>query len=766
MTERRWISWAMGLVLTLGLGLVALPLETPAHAAPNNADFRPGNIIDDAVFYDSGAMTLPQIQAFLDERGTNCTAGVPACLKDYTTATTTRPAEPGLCREYVGRVSETAAEIIFNVAQACGINPQSLLVLLEKEQSLVGRARPTMRAYEIATGFGCPDTAPCNTEYYGFYNQVYRAARQFNRYRVAPTSYGYQAGRANTIYFNPTASCGSTSVYIENQATAGLYNYTPYQPNTALLSGQVTECASWGNLNFWRLFTSWFGDTHFGQGFVKAAGSPEVYFVAGTARHFVPSMTLVASTYASLGPIRTVSATALAALPIRGDLTPTFLDSSTGKVYLVDRGRRYFVSTCALVADFGSSCSSLPSLSVSQTAAFTEAGNLSASVVVDGARYQAVSGTLREVFDTTALTSAGFPNSPAVTLSASAVSHLLIGKPVVRDRTVLLERTSNRAWVWESGTRHETTRDVIVQQPTLASLPSAELNRSSIDQLDAGFHLTGTVGSTGGPTFLMTTLGLSMLPSGSSLPGPVPLFSPAFLATFPQTSATTTNVFVKSTRAPTIFFATSGRLRAVETWPSLVAYAGTATPQYHTVPEGVLQYLGAPDAPLLTPGSVVKSEHAPDLFLVTGPATIQRIDDMALLGDLSLGAPTTVLQRSLNFATRTPGQVSTIVECGARNYIAQRGVLRELTGQLDGGVPLTHLHQSVCGTKTIATGALRTPVFVKAADSPVVFLIQGGLRRQVNSWSTVLNLAAPGQPAVAVLGAPLLTSMPSGSAIP
>jgi hypothetical protein len=52
-------------------------------------------------------------------------------------------------------------------------------------------------------------------------------------------------------------------VRIRNQATANLYNYTPYQPNEAALAslyGDGDECSAFGNRNFWRIFTDWFGD--------------------------------------------------------------------------------------------------------------------------------------------------------------------------------------------------------------------------------------------------------------------------------------------------------------------------------------------------------------------------------------------------------------------------------------------------------------------------------------------------------------------------
>lgn len=99
-------------------------------------------------------------------------------------------------------------------------------------------------------------------EYGGFFNQVYNSAAQYQRYAQSPNSWNYIAGRTNNIYYNPNASCGYGPVYIQNQATAALYIYTPYQPNKAALNnlyGSGDGCSAYGNRNFWRLWTDWFG---------------------------------------------------------------------------------------------------------------------------------------------------------------------------------------------------------------------------------------------------------------------------------------------------------------------------------------------------------------------------------------------------------------------------------------------------------------------------------------------------------------------------
>ena len=240
--------------------------STPAGTA-SAADlsyFDPANIISDVVFFDSLATDVGAVETFLDAKGAACVAGEMPCLKDYTQATADQAGD-AYCDTYPGAPrGESAASIIVKVGRACGINPRVLIVLLQKEQGLITGSRPSARAYTKATGFACPDTSPCNPAFSGFVSQVYFAARQFQRY-AAGVAGSYRAGRNNTVYYHPDlARCGSSQVYIQNKATAGLYSYTPYQPNAAALAaGYRTgdSCSSYGNRNFWNYFTDWFGST-------------------------------------------------------------------------------------------------------------------------------------------------------------------------------------------------------------------------------------------------------------------------------------------------------------------------------------------------------------------------------------------------------------------------------------------------------------------------------------------------------------------------
>jgi hypothetical protein len=249
-------------ITTLIAGFFTVTSAPPAaNAVVDASSFDPGFIISDEKFHDSNAMSSSQIQSFLNSKVASCEPGY-TCLKDYRQSTWSRTAD-SQCTAYVGRTDESAADIIARVAIACGVNPQVLLVLLQKEQTLITSTAPSDYKYRAATGYACPDTAPCDAEYAGFYNQVYKAAWQYRRYEVNKAYFNwFPVGTTSNIQYNPNAGCGTQRVYVQNQATANLYYYTPYVPNAAALSnlyGTGDDCSAYGNRNFWRIFSDWFG---------------------------------------------------------------------------------------------------------------------------------------------------------------------------------------------------------------------------------------------------------------------------------------------------------------------------------------------------------------------------------------------------------------------------------------------------------------------------------------------------------------------------
>lgn len=243
-------------------------------SAASTAGFNPGNIISDATMSNYNSMSKDDIQRFLSSKN-------PCDNRNRKQFESLSASQPNLkwhwennhfvclSEERFGDgpndigSGQTAAEIIYNAAQENRINPQVLIVLLQKETGLITDKIPNSGDYRKAAGYGCPDTAACDSKYYGFKNQVNNAAWQF-RHNLDHDSRYYPSGKTTFVKYHPNASCGGTNVYIENRATGALYQYTPYQPNSQALGagyGTGNNCSSYGNRNFYLYFNDWFGST-------------------------------------------------------------------------------------------------------------------------------------------------------------------------------------------------------------------------------------------------------------------------------------------------------------------------------------------------------------------------------------------------------------------------------------------------------------------------------------------------------------------------
>jgi hypothetical protein len=284
------------------VGLILAGVVSSLYVAPAAEAARPpfnaGRIIDDGVFTNQYTMSVGQIQAFLNAKvpvcDTNHAAGSGAqgavppwrCLKDYHENPDT--GANNLNNQPVPAGGISAAQIIWNYSQQFGINPQVLIVTLQKENGLITDTWPYPWQFRTAMGFACPDSAACNPAYYGFAKQVYQAARHFrNFYDNNPNwTVPYTPG-VRYIKYNPDASCGGSNVNILNRATAALYSYTPYQPNAGAIAANygTAPCGAYGNRNFFNYFTDWFGSTY-GVGVSPAQCTTQLNVYRFWSKHF------------------------------------------------------------------------------------------------------------------------------------------------------------------------------------------------------------------------------------------------------------------------------------------------------------------------------------------------------------------------------------------------------------------------------------------------------------------------------------------------
>lgn len=271
------------LILVVACAALALTPQTSAASG-----FNAGRIIDDSVFTNKSTMSVDAIQSFLNSKVTTCdtngsqqsemnNSGVP----DYSGNGSIQRWEWGKykynqtsfpCLRDYKQDGVSAAQLIYNAAHTYSINPQVLLVLLQKEQGLITDTWPLNVQYRSATGYGCPDTAACDSKYYGLKNQIDWASKMFRSILDnSPNWYTPYVLGNNYIQYNPNSSCGGSTVNIQNRSTQALYNYTPYQPNQAALDAGwgTANCGAYGNRNFYLYFTGWFGSTHGGESSIK-----------------------------------------------------------------------------------------------------------------------------------------------------------------------------------------------------------------------------------------------------------------------------------------------------------------------------------------------------------------------------------------------------------------------------------------------------------------------------------------------------------------
>lgn len=247
------MSWRWSLITACAV-VVAFPMRSYA-ASP---DF----LIGDREFTDSATMSLADVQRFFEERGSLL-------------ATTYLPDSSGALK--------FPSEILWFAAVEARVNPQVLLATLQKEQRLVTDTKPTVRQYDYAMGYGCPDGSGCSDRFRGFGKQIRGAALQFRGYLDDLTVKGETIARWAVGRAKETGD--GFTVTPQNAATAALYSYTPWRGN-----GKIG-----GNTSFVRIWKEWFGGGTWPDGTVLEAPDGSRWLLQGNKRRKFASRAVAAA---------------------------------------------------------------------------------------------------------------------------------------------------------------------------------------------------------------------------------------------------------------------------------------------------------------------------------------------------------------------------------------------------------------------------------------------------------------------------------------
>lgn len=221
------------------------------------AEFDPSYLISDSEILNFKSMSENDIVNFLNKRS--------GSLSNYITFD--KENNP-----------KTASQAFYEVAQRWLINPKYLLVLAQKEQSLLETASPTQKQYDWATGYGVCDNCsmddPNIQRFRGFYRQINSAAAQTKYYMDNIKEFNFQP--------NKTYNIDGQSVTIKNTATAGLYNYTPHIH---------------GNKVFWNLWNKYFGKKWPDGSLLQADDANNVYYIENGLKRLIASKAILASRF-------------------------------------------------------------------------------------------------------------------------------------------------------------------------------------------------------------------------------------------------------------------------------------------------------------------------------------------------------------------------------------------------------------------------------------------------------------------------------------
>ncbi|MFC5790882.1 hypothetical protein EDM22_11345 [Agromyces tardus] len=730
---------------TIGLIAVILPLgitgAAPSAAAADAADFQPGYLISDELFFDGGAMSASAVQSFLVGKVPTCRSGY-VCLKDYKQTTSSRAAESGLCGPYAGATNESASTIIAKVGVACGVSQKALLALLEKEQGLVTDTWPTDRQYRSATGYGCPDTADCDAQYYGFSNQVYMAALQFKRYAANPTGWNHVAGRTNYIRFHPDSTCGSSAVFIRNQATAGLYNYTPYQPNAAALAnlyGTGDACSAYGNRNFWRIYSDWFGSPTGPSSLVRTADNATVYLVSGSVKYPVTSL----STLTALSPLGPVSFVSQAYLDRYTTLQPVgrVIRGPDGTIYFYDAGIKLPFTSCQLVVDYGGSCTSagFVQLTAEQVGAFVT-GPAMRSVLgtTEGSRYYVTQGTRREILDDRSQAEAGISGGYNV-LTENAVAGLAFGPPIVRD-SVLLTRRGGGYFFLSAGSKYAVDAGAAAASG-LPARSSGTLRPQSLALIpDSGIPFRGVVtGSTDGTKSILSGTGRYRWTGGvGSGDAPKVPASQEFVESFGLLGDVTVGSAIKAADSATVYIVMSSQILPVGSWSALVALQNSTSPKIAVVPAAMISTL--PKGPVaLTAGSLVRTPGEATIYLVNGVTNKVPISNFVYTNEAGITSWTYTTQERLDAYPTAAGPLGFGIACGTENLVSAGGAVHRVDPTLASAFPVkyTALDEFTC---RLLERGIDASAFIRTPDGSI-YQLKDGQKLPITSMARFAELS-------------------------
>lgn len=767
------------LILSLVISTISLPQNA---AAVSGADWDAGNIIDDTIFTDASRLTVAEIQAFLNARVPNCdtygtaqselgggtraqygaSKGNPApftCLKDYYEVPKLTPGPETPASNYGGvpipAGAKSAAQIIWDAAQQYQISPAVLLVKLATESAgpLTSDVWPFKKQYNYAMGARCPDSGPngsanCDTNYSGFSLQIYESAALMRWYLNSMDQpwWSYKKPyQVNNILWNVVErGCGGSNVYIQNKATAALYTYTPYQPNQAALAnlyGTGDNCSAYGNRNFWRVYSDWFGSTkgsiirtyEDGKMYVRGAGNTYYYITSGDQLQSLGYGSTIKSYY-------NTSKNVFNNMTFAGDL-PNVVRFNGGEfIYLIDSGQKKYFDYATWLA-FGQP--PVGDLSVELNNLIPSGANLTNVVQSKGSfdLYAMDAGKKRHLSSASYQTG-GYNSKPTTVISEGLFNSIAKGAPLL-PAGVLIKAS-------DTGVSYTTTQNGVARKAIEANTAKSIVQSAYQDtetvlgQLttEQSSPITLLVKNNIGDLFITDTskkvhLNAGQLAALGKTANDFVLVETSYLNRFP-TISTSGDLLIRIQEGERVYKVEAGKIVDIQTGDDFNRLGYNFSNVIVLSNNTVANILTNAYRSIVLPGTLFRTDGSPTVYLMGDDNESHVISSGYIFnsfnfnsGSVRVVTPATLtaypVNTPLSYVIKTPDDAWWLISNGLRHWIPTE--MR--TAYTSSTYPPVEVPVS---TLARINPAQNTTRFIRIDTSPVIYYIDGGQKRALSQY--------------------------------
>ena len=752
-------------------------------------------LMDDSTLRASFTMSSAAIQTFLQNEG----SGLATFSDIENCGPSNGPHYTFYAAYYHCGSSELASQIIYDSSQAYGINPQVILAMMQKEQSLITTPNPVSSQLNYAMGYGCADSATTCTVS-GFFNQVDNGTWQLranfelingnNYWGYAPSA--YPCNGATNFYSNALKPGNNITFYdgygnayisfvLPDAATADFYCYTPH-----VFPGSSSQYYS-GYYWFVYYYSLWFGGTTTPYAFMSSTSSAVYLYVDGY-KVVVPSMAILQDYGVSPASIQTFTQSYVDSIPsptvgangISPVLSNTVQATNDPRIFLVTLGQKYTFTDMQQFYGFSFNTAGISYLPLSFIASINGSGYLSDYIQnTHNSVFQINAGYKRIIFDYPTFSSLDPSNS--YTPVSDFVANSIPSSLPISNNALLVKNSVGTVFLYRNNVLYGIPSLDIYNCWGLTTTLNLTLYQPAYDS-DVSFNSSNSNLSS---CIIDNGLGSIYLLNGSnkySIPANYGSYSTtmapdqnllALVAAIPTNNSGLSQV-INTAGSPVVWYLENGVRKSISSLNTL-SQLGYSASQITTLNSYVLSSIPASGIKLAD-GEAVKSSTGQAVYMISGNSRVlfSSGDDFNAYNfnwsnietlpqsilDTYYPYNNVVIEKyAYNFSNNTSYLIDkygcyTLSQSQLSSY--GQSTTSIINNQNYSGGLFRNLNLSKCGTASI---------YATDPTTGVVYEISNGTKYPFSSWNSLVNTSGSSNPNIINLSTSTLSTLPTGSSI-